>query len=254
MSASNSSWIKHHHGRAWLPTLFISLFGWTVASVAWADSPVCVQKSQSARLRCMAQSIRVIESALAGTGLRVDTLIRRGGEGGPFVSAKPPLHKDAQRWDRLSRALKVLPFAAPLDGYDVSSGFGVRRDPINRRRAMHTGIDLLAPLRSPVIATGPGRVVFAGRKGGYGRLVEIDHGLGVRTRYGHLAAIHVHVGQNLAVGQRVGLLGSSGRSTGPHLHYEVMVDGKPRNPQPFLKAGIRLNGTGKYSLRIDGQR
>ncbi|MBC7905421.1 MAG: M23 family metallopeptidase [Rhodospirillaceae bacterium] len=191
----------------------------------------------------MAQfNIRAIETVLAGTGLKVDSLIRRGGQGGPFVAAVPPVHEDVQRWDRLSRALRVLPLAAPLDGYAVSSGFGLRKDPLNRRRAMHTGIDLLAPLRSPVVATAPGRVVFAGRKGGYGRLVEIDHGLGVHTRYGHLAAIHVHAGQYLAVGQRLGLLGSTGRSTGPHLHYEVMVDGKARNPQLFLRAGIRLNG------------
>ncbi|MBC7952983.1 MAG: M23 family metallopeptidase [Rhodospirillaceae bacterium] len=246
MSASNSSWIKHHHhGRAWLPLVMAGLLGWNLTvPVAWAESQACVHKSQSARLRCMAQSTRAIENALAGTGLRVDMLIRRGGEGGPFVAAGPPVHRDVQRWNRLNRALKVLPLAAPLDNYAVSSGFGLRRDPINRRRAMHAGIDLLAPMRSPVVATAPGRVVFAGRKGGYGRMVEIDHGLGVHTRYGHLSAIHVHTGQSLAVGQRVGLLGSTGRSTGPHLHYEVMVDGKPRNPQPFLKAGIRLNGPG----------
>lgn len=243
MWASCSAWTrKHHHVSTWLPTVLMGLLGWNLTlTVAWAASPSCAQRAESARLRCMAQSIHAIENALAGTGLRVDTLIRRGGEGGPFVSVKPPIHQDVHRWDQLSRALKVLPLAAPLDGYAVSSGFGSRRDPINRRRAMHTGIDLLAPLRAPVMVTAPGRVVFAGRKGGYGRMVEIDHGLGVHTRYGHLSAIHVHVGQSLAVGQRVGLLGSTGRSTGPHLHYEVMVDGKPRNPQPFLKAGIRLS-------------
>lgn len=243
MSASSSSWIKDYlHRRVWLPSLVAGLLGWTLSvTAAWAESPACPQKSQSARLRCIQGNIRAIETMLVGTGLKVEALIRRGGRGGPFVSAGSSVHNDVRRWDRLRRALKVLPLAAPLDGYTVSSGFGRRKDPLNRRRAIHTGVDLLAPLRSPVLATAPGRVVFAGRKGGYGRMVEIDHGLGVHTRYGHLAAIHVHVGQPLGVGQRVGLLGSTGRSTGPHLHYEVMVDGKPRNPQPFLKVGIRLN-------------
>jgi murein DD-endopeptidase MepM/ murein hydrolase activator NlpD len=246
MSASNPPWIRrYHHKRAWLPTALAGLLGWNlVMPVAWADASICSQKPQSARSRCMAQDMRTIETALAGTGFRVDTLIRRGSQGGPFIPAGPPVHPDMQRWDRLRRALLVLPLAAPLDSYEVSSGFGLRKDPLNRRRAMHTGMDLLAPLRSQVMTTAPGRVVFAGRKGGYGRMVEIDHGLGVHTRYGHLSAIHVHAGQHLAAGQRLGLLGSTGRSTGPHLHYEVIVDGKPRNPQPFLKAGIRLNGTG----------
>lgn len=184
--------------------------------------------------------VRAVERVLAGTGFRVDTLLRRHdaeAQGGPFIPEGP---QPPDRWDRLQRALKVLPLAAPLADYDVSSGFGRRRDPINHRRAMHAGIDLRAPWRTPVMATAPGRVVFAGRKGGYGRMVEVDHGMGVHTRYGHLAQISVHAGQRVPLGGRVGLLGSSGRSTGPHLHYEVLVDGRARNPQPFLKAGVRL--------------
>lgn len=187
------------------------------------------------------RKIAQVERALAGTGLTVDRLLaRKGGQGGPFIPADRKAHRDVQRWERLSRAVRVLPLAAPLAEYRVSSGFGIRKDPIKRRRASHEGIDLQAGLRSPVQATAPGRVVFAGRKGAYGRLVEIDHGLGVRTRYAHLAAIHVTVGQRVGAGHRVGLLGSSGRSTGPHLHYEVLVDDKPRNPARFLKAGQKL--------------
>jgi murein DD-endopeptidase MepM/ murein hydrolase activator NlpD len=138
----------------------------------------------------------------------------------------------------------VLPLAAPLAQYELSSGYGLRRDPINHRRAMHAGIDLRGAMRAPVIATAPGRVVQAGRRRGYGLMVEIDHGLGVHTRYAHLAAIAVRPGQRVRLGGRVGLLGSTGRSTGPHLHYEVLVDGRPRNPQPFLKAGQRLAFSG----------
>lgn len=187
--------------------------------------------------------VRAVERVLAGTGFRVDSLLRRhaqAGQGGPFVPAGP---RAPDRWDRLQRALTVLPLAAPLAQYNVASGFGHRRDPINKRRAMHAGIDLRAPLRAPVMATAPGRVVFAGRKGGYGRMVEVDHGMGVRTRYAHLSRITVREGQRLPLGGRVGLLGSTGRSTGPHLHYEILVDGRARNPQPFLKAGMRLSGS-----------
>ncbi|MCR6632024.1 MAG: M23 family metallopeptidase [Magnetospirillum sp.] len=191
-----------------------------------------------------AGDVRAVERALAGTGFRVDTLLRRhakSGLGGPYVAAMPrPAEPDSQRWDRLTRALRVLPLAAPLAEYELTSGFGQRRDPINRRRALHTGIDLKAFPRAPVTATAPGRVVFAGRNGGYGRMVEIDHGLGVHTRYAHLASINVRPGQMVPLGARIGQVGNSGRSTGPHLHYEVLVDGRARNPQPFLKAGMRL--------------
>lgn len=198
--------------------------------------------------------LRAVDRVLAGTGFRVETLLRRHAhheaQGGPFVpeeGARPP----PGRWDRLQRALMVLPLAAPLAEYQVTSEYGRRRDPINRRRAMHTGIDLRGPLRAPVLATAPGRVVFAGRKGGYGRMVEVDHGLGVRTRYAHLSRVAVRVGQAVPLGGRVGLLGSSGRSTGPHLHYEVLVDGKSRNPRPFLKAGVQLSDS---ALLATGRR
>jgi len=264
--------------RSWLPKVVAGLLGWNiVVTVAWlnaqgahATEESCpglrrevadlrralehkdgALRTLSAKLRAMAQgNIRTIENALDGTGLKVDTLIKRGqgteGQGGPFIPEsglrEPNLHGDVQRWDRLRRALQVLPLAAPLKDYEVTSKFGKRRDPINRRRAMHAGIDLKAPVRSPVLSTAPGRVVYAGRKGGYGRMVEIDHGLGVHTRYGHLAVIHVREGQQVGPGSRIGLLGSTGRSTGPHLHYEVVVDGRARNPQPFLKAGVKLRG------------
>lgn len=262
MAASDSSWIDATpHGCKGRPIRWAGLVvGWSLAIMvigvhhtpAQASAQTCPEhkafdpkhKPPAACLRSPAQSkLRAIESALSGTGLKLDALIHRGGEGGPFVPAGPLLDGDAQHWDRLNRALAILPLAAPLAGYAVSSGFGRRLDPLNRRRAMHTGIDLLAPLRAPVLATAPGRVVFAGRKGGYGRMVEIDHGLGVHTRYGHLAIIRVHAGQMMVAGQTVGLLGNSGRSTGPHLHYEILVDGKARNPQPFLKAGMSLNGS-----------
>ena len=120
------------------------------------------------------------------------------------------------------RAARPRPLSPPLDQYSVSSHFGKRRDPINRRWAMHYGIDLGGVLRTSVYATAPGVVRYAGRKGKYGRLVEINHGKGFRTRYGHLHKILVKRGQKVDYRTKIGLLGNSGRSTGTHLHYEII--------------------------------
>jgi murein DD-endopeptidase MepM/ murein hydrolase activator NlpD len=105
---------------------------------------------------------------------------------------------------------------------------------------MHTGIDMRGDRGEPVHATANGKVSIAGREGGYGNMVEIDHGNGFSTRYGHLSAIEVKVGQRVRIGQEIGRIGSTGRSTGPHLHYETRIKGEPVNPQKFLRAGLRL--------------
>ena len=113
----------------------------------------------------------------------------------------------------------------------------MRNDPINDLTGIHEGVDLQAPLKTPIFSTAPGKVVFAGWKDRYGRLVEIDHGMSVVSRYAHLQKISVKQGQTVEPGTVVGLLGNSGRSTGPHLHYEVVVSGKPRDPLKFINAG-----------------
>ena len=118
-----------------------------------------------------------------------------------------------------------------------SSGFGVRFDPFTRRPAFHSGLDFAGGFMTPVMSTGPGVVSFTGVRAGYGNTIEIDHGGGLKTRYAHLAGIAVRAGQRVAVGQRIGAMGSTGRSTGPHLHYEVWVNGRPQNPDRFVKAG-----------------
>src|SRR5262249_42700654 len=118
--------------------------------------------------------------------------------------------------------------------------FGVRHDPLIGIPAMHAGLDFRAPSGSPALATAPGTVVTAGWNGGYGRMVEIDHGNGFSTRYAHLSKIHVKVGQKVATGDTVGDVGSTGRSTGPHLHYEIRRNGDIVDPVGFLKAGSKL--------------
>jgi len=139
----------------------------------------------------------------------------------------------------LADAAQGLPFAKPTQAR-TTSGFGVRFDPFNGRPALHQGQDFAAPLNTPIYATAPGVVSFTGVRSGYGNTVEIDHGHGFKTRFAHLNAIGVQAGQSIALGQRIGAMGTTGRSTGVHLHYEVWVNGRPQNPARFLRAGEQL--------------
>jgi len=143
--------------------------------------------------------------------------------------------------ERLTATIGAVPVRKPVDGeIDTSSGFGVRIDPFLGRPAMHTGLDFRGDIGEAIRVTAAGTVVSAGWSGGYGRMVEIDHGNGLATRYGHLSEIEVHVGQTLKAGQVVGRLGSTGRSTGPHLHYETRSDGEAVDPHKFLQAGAKF--------------
>lgn len=202
------------------------------------------------------EKVAQVKNLIASTGVNVDAAFARigldaaPGIGGPFVAsgqefgdpqAEPmnfgSLDRNLDWLDEMRKLTHVLPLSAPSDHYYVASGFGKRRDPFNRRWAMHYGVDLAGISRSPVLATAPGVVVSVGWSGNYGRMVEIDHGTGVRTRYGHLRRTVVKKGQRVELRQKIGEMGTSGRSTGTHLHYEVLVGGRPRNPMKFLQAG-----------------
>ena len=181
-----------------------------------------------------------VERVLASTGVDVRHLFAQlgvsGGLGGPMVPVPPggvPT-LSAEKLAALSRLVNVLPVSAPLAGYRVGSPFGVRGDPMNGDREFHTGLDLLAPYESPVYATAPGVVTFAGYRNDYGKIVEIDHGHGIATRYAHLHRFVVSVGEHVGAHQQIGFLGSTGRATGPHVHYEVLVNGEPQDPEKFL--------------------
>lgn len=139
----------------------------------------------------------------------------------------------------LTDAAEGLPFKRPTQAR-TTSGYGVRFDPFNGRPAVHQGQDFAASLNTPIYATAPGVVAFAGVRSGYGNTVEIDHGRGFKTRYAHLNALGVQPGQTVALGQRIGAMGTTGRSTGVHLHYEVWLNGRPQNPARFLRAGDQL--------------
>jgi len=136
----------------------------------------------------------------------------------------------------LERALEGIPQVVPATARNITSGFGYRRDPFNGRGAMHSGMDFKGATGSPIFAAAGGRVSFAGWKSGYGQVIEISHGNGMMTRYAHLSRIGVKPGQRVAAGTTIGGLGSTGRSTGPHLHFEVRINDRAVNPRPFLEA------------------
>lgn len=218
------------------------------------DAGQSVMERLSERTRL---SIDVVEQTISMTGLDVNSLlasidVAELGQGGPFVPAEDAaefepsvqleasvttLDQQLDRWAALQEVVRSVPLSAPLDQYRISSSYGARHDPVNRRKAKHLGVDFAAPLRSSVYTTAPGKVVFAGWRGRYGRMVEIDHGHGIRTRYAHLRKILVKAGQEVGYREKIALLGSSGRSTGPHVHYEIRYKGRAYNPMRFLKAG-----------------
>jgi murein DD-endopeptidase MepM/ murein hydrolase activator NlpD len=216
-----------------------------------AKSLNALEESYDAKARRM----RVI---LADLGLdmgKVAPPLPARATGGPFVPAGAhsgisPFDRQLFRIrqarghvERLTRTLSTVPIRKPMTGeMESTSGFGMRTDPFIRAPAMHTGLDFRADTGEPARATAAGTVTMAGWNGGYGKMVEVDHGNGFATRYAHLSAIDVEVGQSIRIGQVVGKVGSTGRSTGPHLHYETRVDGDPVDPQKFLRAGVRLGG------------
>lgn len=156
-----------------------------------------------------------------------------------FTNAYEGIGAHASELDTLFAALRHVPLTTPVHGsaFEQTSGFGARVDPFTHRVSFHPGLDFAGPWGSTVAATAPGVVDWAGPRGGYGNLVEIDHGYGFKTRYGHLSAVLVQVGARVQKGSPIGRLGSTGRSTGPHVHYEVWSADVVRNPRLFIEAG-----------------
>ena len=194
------------------------------------------------------RTIEAIEDALDSAGIKIMDR-RQQNAGGPLiaVSGTLPFEERARglgealnQLEELKRKVRRIPVAHPIPGAQVTSSFGMRRDPLLGRTAYHAGMDFRASPGSPVRAAAAGIVVEAGWTGGYGRMVEIDHGNGIRTRYAHLSRVLVRAGDRIDNGGIIGRVGSSGRSTGPHLHYEVRRKNSPINPQKLIKAGQRL--------------
>lgn len=147
------------------------------------------------------------------------------------------LEEKVERWMALRDVMACIPWVSPVDHYNVTSKYGKRRDPISGKMAMHKGIDLAGWPKTPIYAPAAGEVTYAGWHGRYGKMVEIDHGCGLVTRFGHMKTISVKAGEVLEHRTKIGTIGSTGRSTGPHVHYEIRVGGEPVDPAPFIEAG-----------------
>ncbi|RZN26364.1 M23 family metallopeptidase [Bradyrhizobium sp. Leo121] len=240
---------------------FAKLQGFDNVLVRLQTSLDQVERRQMAALssaeETMESRVRRMRGVITDLGLNMSQLeaaTPRSAIGGPFVPVKLPadagpferqlnrINITRAQMQRLNATLTLVPYRKPVIGeVEFTSGFGVRTDPFLGRPAMHTGLDFRAAMGDPVRATANGKVVSSGWAGGYGRMVEVDHGNGLSTRYGHLSEINVKVGETVKIGQVIGAVGSTGRSTGPHLHYETRIDGDAVDPQKFLRAGVRLS-------------
>ena len=208
---------------------------------------------QSAEL-AMTDKIERNRAIIEATGFGINNILSFGltGKGGPLIEAEsngqvtneaadPRLaHVQARTAEaqRLDDAVKALPLGHPVNAEHYrTSSYGLRKDPFTKRQSMHHAVDFASFRMAPIVATADGVVKFEGHKSGYGRVIEIDHGYGFVTRYAHLAKSFVKRGQKITKGDKIAGMGSSGRSTGTHLHYEVEFQGRTTNPDNFLKAG-----------------
>lgn len=189
-------------------------------------------------------------AAIRRFGLNPDAMMRAAGSGamgGPLKklatsadgSLDPRFERlglSLARMEALDRSLAGIPQYRPAAVEMLTSSFGYRRDPFTGAAAMHSGLDFRGPTGAPIYAAAKGRVIFVGQKQGYGNVVEIGHGNGLVTRYAHMSRFASRVGQEVAAGDVIGAIGNTGRSTGPHLHFEVRVNDRAVNPRPFLEA------------------
>lgn len=215
-----------------------------------------IERDQIDRVQKLADGASETASQISGilqrNGIPLDRVDENAGMdaiGGPYVAprAAEAFNSSLNELDTaLSRLESVratairMPFANPAPGREITSRFGNRRDPFFGGLAMHAGIDFRSPVGGEIHATGAGKVVTAGPSGGYGNMVEIDHGLGFSTRFGHMSKIVVKVGDEINPGDVIGYSGNTGRSTGPHIHYEVRRNGEAVDPMQFLNAGMKL--------------
>lgn len=203
-----------------------------------------------------AKNIDSFETLIEQTGLDVDSLKSQAlttkpaekisdRQGGPYIvdnvteisTRESEIISKLDELSVLRQIVDNLPVRKPIYGYQEMSQFGRRIDPFTGSLAFHAGLDMAGPADSKIYATADGTVSFSGRQGAYGNMVEIDHGFNVATRYGHLSEILVEDGDRIKKGQIIAVQGSTGRSTGPHLHYEVRYKNQPMDPRNFLTAG-----------------
>lgn len=230
------------------------------ADVARMERQVAEMEADVAVLRAAAERrFDLTETEIRKLGLDPSEF---AGQGGPFEVVEPLKSSDDPRFkqlfmswkklDRIEQGTVAIPSSQPVKGTAFTSGFGVRSDPFRGRAAMHAGIDLAGPLGTPIYATADGIVARSEWANGYGNLVEINHGRGIQTRFGHLSRAMVRPGQPVKRGELIALMGSTGRSTGSHLHYEVRIEGKAVNPVPFMQSSDYLLAVQRRAAAFTG--
>ena len=220
--------------------------------IADADQQIVdtVAKMTSDNIKELRTQLKKINSNIASLGLNESKLIEKANDfSSPFIGTayKPidlkknknikykKIAQDIEQWHGLHRLTQILPLGAPVSKKVITSPYGTRADPFTGKAKQHKGIDFAGKIGTELYAVAPGRVISAGERHGYGTTVEIDHGLGFTTLYAHLSKVMVSRGDGVRPGTVIGLGGSSGRSTGPHLHYEIRYKGTPFNPTNFVK-------------------
>ena len=223
----------------------------TMIAVADADAQIidAVSKLAGENIETLRKNVKRVNGTIAALGLSEKTLIEKASKySSPLVGASfspvdldkdldekyQKLADDLELWNGLAKLNTLLPFGAPVSSVRVTSNYGTRKDPFDGKPKKHKGIDFAGKIGTELMAVAPGRVVSAGERVGYGTTVEIDHGLGFTTLYAHLSQITVSRGDWVRPGTVVGLGGSTGRSTGPHLHYEIRYKGAPFDPTKFV--------------------
>ena len=213
------------------------------------QADVAAMKRDATHLRTVAEE-RYGETAslIRELGLKPSRFTKGEAMGGPYEpaeasSADPQFHALFTSWaklDQLEQGIVAIPSQKPVDNLVLTSTFGVRSDPFRGTSAMHSGVDIPGPVGTPIYAAADGVVGRSGWVGGYGNYIEINHGKGIETRYGHMSKLLVAANSRVTRGQLIGRMGSTGRSTGSHLHYEVRIDGRAVNPMPFLQSSDYL--------------
>lgn len=244
-------------------------FSQAAAPAAVSSDIARLAAATEARVQQIEERQKLLAAMLASGEVDPDVIAKLGytealspnaARGGPFdaASQSDPTFKSLftswKKLDNLAEGAIAVPSDKPVKTAEFTSGYGTRTDPFRGGAARHAGIDLAAPIGTPIYATADGTVSDAGyNSGGYGNLIKVNHGRGIETRYGHLSAILVSAGQHITRGQIIGRMGSTGRSTGSHLHYEVRIDGRAVNPIPFMKSNeyliaMQRRGAGTHSM------
>ena len=199
----------------------------------------------------MKRALNEVNQALKEKGLYFNSLSHKRSSGGPYIPNSPVLHQDKELNDKITaifenmedidyykQVVEKTPIGKPVWSYWVTSKFGIRLDPFKKSKATHKGVDLASMSGNKIRVQAKGKVTRAEYTSGYGNLVEVDHGNGFKTRYAHMKTIYVQKGEELEKNTAVGEVGSTGRSTGPHLHYEVIYRGVRVDPMPFMQAKL----------------